>query len=108
MVLFFNFLPIIVLILFIISAYVLHSKKKLTIGKSMFLLVTCFTTLILLNAITPSYLPKGKSQGLSNPVFEKSTAEITDRNRKPEMTETERKSEFSEKFNAVEQATKKP
>jgi len=107
MVLFLNFLPIIVVILFIIGAYALHKKAKLTIGKGVLLLISCFSSLMLLNAISPSYLPKGKPHGLSNPAFETTDAKIEDRNLKPSMTEEERKRSFDEKFNAVNQATEK-
>lgn len=107
MVLFLNFLPIIVIILFIIGASILHKKNRLAIGTGIFMLISCFSVLMLLNAVTPSYLPKGKSQGLSNPQFEASDAKIEDRNLKPSMTEEERKRSFDEKFNAVNQATEK-
>lgn len=107
MVLFFNFLPIIVVILFIIASYVLHKKAKLTIGAGILLLISCFSSLMLLNAISPSYLPKGKSHGLSNPAFEHSDTKIEDRNLKPSMTEEERTRSFDEKFDAVNQATEK-
>lgn len=102
-----NFLPALIVLGALYLAYRWHKKKTLNWESGLGLFVTTVVVLVILNSITPSYMPKGDVKKLPNPTFEKSDAPIQDRNRKPELTTEERQQRFDEKFDAVKQATEK-
>ena len=102
-----NFLPALIVAGALYLTYRWHKKKTLNRETGLGLFVGMVVVLTILNSITPSYMPKGDVRKLPNPTFEKSDAEIQDRNRKPELTTEERQQRFDEKFDAVKQATEK-
>jgi len=102
-----NILPLLIVALFAALGFKKYKGGTLKISNVLVMLVVCISSIILLNAVTPSYMPKGKPPVLSNPAFEKSDAEITDRNLKPSKTEEERQNSFDEKFNAINQVNGK-
>lgn len=102
-----NLLPAAIVLGALYLAYRRYKKKTLNWETGLGLFVVTAVVLMILNGITPSYMPKGDVQKLPNPTFEKSDAPIQDRNRKPELTTEERQRHFDEKFDAVKQATEK-
>jgi|AntAceMinimDraft_11_1070367.scaffolds.fasta_scaffold89992_2 hypothetical protein len=102
MVILLNYLPWIVLFgAFGLAFY--WSKNGKTFAQCAGVFVAGALGFVLLQALTPSYLPKADVQRVANPTFEKSDAEIEDRLRSA-GDEDERQDKFDEKFNAVRQA----
>ena len=107
MVILLNFLPFLVVAGYIGLAFYWYRKNTLSLKRSIALMIVAFLSITVLNAFTPSYMPKPRTPALENPPFEKSEAEITDRSLKPDQTVSEREKTFDDKFDAVKQATNK-
>ncbi len=66
--------------------------------------VAAIFAILILQSLTPSYLPKGEARRSVAPPFLPSEAEVLDRLRKPSQTEEEREARRTESFDAVKQA----
>lgn len=106
MVVFLNYLPIILIFVVSLLAYYWYRNKTFTGHKTVLLFVVLAAALTLLAGLGPSYLPKPEVARLSNPEFTESTEPVTDRLLKPSLTKEEREKSFDSKFDAVKQATK--
>lgn len=103
MIVFLNYLPALVVILGIGLTTYLYMKDK----REAFLLVglTTVILLVVLKAITPSYMPKGTVGQV--PLVQPEPKELppmVDRTLKLEMTDEERAKQFDQKFDAVKQS----
>lgn len=107
MVLFLNYLPWVVLFGLIGLSIYMWTKGKWQAGRSLLVTIGAFVAFALIQAATPSYMPKAEVKHLPNPSFEQPAAEVEDRLKKPELTTEEREKRFDEKFDAVKQATEK-
>lgn len=107
MVIFLNYLPWLILLTSAGIGYYWLRKGKLSTKRVLALAAGTVAVIVLLQAATPSYMPKAEVKRLPNPQFEQKEAEVEDRLKKPELSTEERQKRFDEKFNAVEQATSK-
>ena len=104
MVLLLNLFPVIIILGSLGLAYRWYRYNKLNLRNGIGLMITVFLTIILLNAMTPSYMPKGTVAPLKNPGFNGTEAVIEDRNLKPDLSADERQQRFDEKFDATGRA----
>lgn len=107
MVILLNYLPWIAVAVAFAVGYRMHKSGKLTFSKGVIIAAVTVLVIGILQAATPSYMPKPEVKRLPNPTFEQRDAEVEDRLKKPELSTEERQQRFDEKFDAVKQATEK-
>lgn len=103
MVVLLNWIPLLLIMGAMYTIYFVLDKR-LSFKRGAWIIIGLFICNIVLHTLTASYMPKGVAPKMTNPAFERSNAQIQDRNRKPTMTEAERQEKFDEKFNAVKEA----
>ena len=105
MIVFLNYLPTLLIVLgMFVSGYLFIKNKR---GAAVFGTVASVVVLllVLLKAVTPSYMPKGEVPKM--PITMPETKElppVVDRTLKPELTNEERAEQFGQKFDAVKQS----
>ena len=103
MIVFLNYLPTLLIVLgMFVSGYLFVKNKR---GAAFGAVVVAALFLVLLKAITPSYMPKGEVPKM--PITMPETKElppVVDRTLKPELTNEERAEQFDQKFDAVKQS----
>ena len=105
MIVFLNYLPTLLIVLgMFVSGYLFIKNKR---GAVVFGTVAAVVVLllVLLKAVTPSYMPKGEVPKM--PITMPETKElppVVDRTLKPELTNEERAKQFDQRFDAVKQS----
>lgn len=82
-------------------------KFRASFKRSGWTSITLIALIFVVHQLTPSYMPKGSVNKLQNPAFEKSSSEIEDRLKKPELSKEEREERFNSIFNSQEQLKQK-
>lgn len=103
MIVFLNYLPTIIFVggLALTLWFFLKDKREAMVISG----IVSALLLIVLKAVTPSYMPKGEVPKM--PITMPETKELppmVDRTLKPEMTNEERAKQFDQKFDAVKQS----
>ena len=103
MIVFLNYLPTLLIVLgMLVSGYLFIKNKR---GAAFGTVAVVALFLVLLKAVTPSYMPKGEVPKM--PITMPETKElppVVDRTLKPELTNEERAAQFGQKFDAVKQS----
>ena len=107
MVILLNYLPWFAVAVALFVGYRLNKVGKLTFSKGVIIATVTVLIIAILQATTPSYMPKPEVKRLPNPTFEQKDLEMEDRLKKPELSTEQREKRFNEKFDAVNQATEK-
>ena len=103
MIVFLNYLPTLLIVLGMLISVYLFIKNKRDAAFGTVAVVVLF--LVLLKAVTPSYLPKGEVPKMPITMPEaKEPPPVVDRTLKPELTTEERAKQFDQKFDAVKQS----
>lgn len=100
-----NLLPVIIVLVFLLWAYIGYKKSK-DLTKVGLPLAMMLVTLVLYFQLQPSYLPKGEIKRTSIPSFEQKSLEVVDNTPKPmsgEERDQRRKELYKEKLPFVEQ-----
>lgn len=103
MIVFLNYLPTLVIALgMALSVYLFIKNNR---EASFITVAVAALLLVLLKAVTPSYLPKGEVPKMPITMPEaKELPPVVDRTLKPELTTEERAKQFDQKFDAVKQS----
>lgn len=103
MIVFLNYLPTLLIVLgMLVSGYLFIKNKR---GAAVGTVAVVALFLVLLKAITPSYMPKGEVPKMPITMPEaKELPPVVDRTLKPELTNEERAEQFGQKFDAVKQS----
>lgn len=103
MIVFLNYLPTLLIVLgMFVSGYLFIKNKR---GAAFGIVAVVALFLVLLKAITPSYMPKGEVPKMPITMPEaKELPPVVDRTLKPELTNEERAEQFDQKFDAVKQS----
>ena len=102
MVLFLNYLPLIVSIIFAFIGMKLWEKhtgnRKLQVRKALYVVAGWLGTLLLLTALTNTYFPKGTPARMVVPVFEEPAEDVViqDRLRGPAKTAEQSEADFQQ------------
>ena len=103
MIVFLNYLPTLLIVLGMLVSGYLFIKNKRDAAFGTVAVVALF--LVLLKAVTPSYMPKGEVPKMPITMPEaKELPPVVDRTLKPELTNEERAKQFDQKFDAVKQS----
>lgn len=103
MIVFLNYLPtLLIAIGMAVSVYLFVKNKR---EASFITVAVTALLLVLLKAVTPSYMPKGEVPKMPITMPEaKELPPVVDRTLKPELTTEERAKQFDQKFDAVKQS----